>query len=187
MELPDTRFSRYVEGIINRIGELSSWVWLLLMMVIVSNVVMRYVFGMGRIEFEEIQWHLYAGGFLLGLSYAYVSDSHVRVDVVRLKLPPKIQAWIELYGTLLLLLPFIALILIFAFPFVSYSFATHEISEAPGGLPYRWIIKSFMIIGFMLLLAAMLARLSKVWSFLFGWPRAFADHSNTTGSIKENS
>lgn len=186
MELPETKFSRSVETVINWIGEWTSWIWLLLMMVIVSNVVMRYIFGMGRIEFEEIQWHLYAAGFLLAMSYAYVSDSHVRVDVVRVTLPATIQAWIELYGILLLLLPFIALILIFSFPFVSYSFTTGEISEAPGGLPYRWVIKSFMIIGFVLLTAAMLARLSKVWSFLFGWPQALFGHTNVVGSIKEN-
>ncbi len=187
MELPETRFSARIEKVINRIGELSAWVWLLLMAVIVTNVVMRYLFGMGRIEFEEIQWHLYAAGFLLALSYAYVSDSHVRVDVVRVQLPVQIQAWIELYGILLLLLPFISLILIFVMPFVSYSFSTNEISEAPGGLPYRWVIKSFLATGFILLLGATLARLSKIWSFLFGWPNALTTHTKANSSTRENS
>ena len=31
------------------------------------NVTLRYVFGQGR-ELEELQWHLYALGFLLALS-----------------------------------------------------------------------------------------------------------------------
>jgi len=173
LKLPDTAFSVWIESRLTRFGNAISWVWLILLFVIVVNVVMRYFFGLGRIEFEEIQWHLYGIGFLSGLSYAYVSDSHVRIDVVRLKLSDQMQAWIELYGILLLLLPFIFLVLIFSIPFVEYSYSTSEVSEAPGGLKYRWLIKSMLGFGFFLLLLSVLARLSRVWSFLFGWPRSF--------------
>ena len=152
LELPHTRMSVLIEKQVSRLGDVISWIWLLLLMIIVLNVVMRYFFGQGRIEFEEIQWHLYSIGFLVGLSYAYVSDSHVRVDVVREKLSTQLQAWIELYGILLLLMPFIALVLSASIPFILYSFSTSEVSEAPGGLPFRWVIKSFLAIGFVLLL-----------------------------------
>lgn len=168
MEWPHNRFSIWVDRQLNWIGESVSWLWLMLLGVIVLNVVMRYAFGEGRIEFEEIQWHLYAIGFLLGLSYANVSDSHVRVDVVRARLNPRHQAWIELYGILLLLLPFLALIIFYAIPFVQYSYLNAEVSEAPGGLPFRWLIKSFLIVGFSLLLLSSIARLSRVWGYLFG-------------------
>jgi len=103
----------------------------------------------------------------LGLSYAYSSDNHVRVDVFHERLSPRRQAWIELYGILLLLLPFLALILIFSVPFVIDSFRFAEISQAPGGLPYRWAIKAALPIGFILLLLTTLGRLSRVWAFLF--------------------
>jgi len=139
--------------------------------IIVFNVVLRYAFGEGRIEFEEIQWHLYSIGFLLGLSYGFVTDSHIRVDVIRERLSPTTQAWIELYGSLLLLLPFIMLVLVAAIPFVSYSYSIGEVSEAPGGLPFRWVIKSFLVIGFLLLLLSVTARLSRVFCFLFSWPQ----------------
>ena len=171
MLLPETKFSQVVDKALIRIGEAISWVWLLLLVVIVLNVVMRYFFGMGRIEFEEIQWHLYAIGFLTGLSYAYVLDAHVRIDVVRSNLSYQTMAWIELYGTLLLLLPFILLVLNFVIPFVSYSYATNEVSEAPAGLPYRYLIKAMLGIGFVLLLVAVCSRLTRIWAFLFAWPR----------------
>lgn len=170
LHLPETRYSSQVDRLINWLGERLSWIWLLLLGVIVLNVVMRYAFAEGRIEFEEIQWHLYAIGFLIGMSYGYVSDSHIRVDVLRERFSPTLQAWIELYGTLLLLLPFIMLVLIAAVPFVAYSFSTSEISQAPGGLPFRWFIKSFLCLGFALLLLAVSARLSRVFCFLFSWP-----------------
>jgi len=65
LQLPHTAVSIWVEKQILRLGGAVSWIWLLLLIIIVLNVVMRYLFGLGRIEFEEIQWHLYAIGFLL--------------------------------------------------------------------------------------------------------------------------
>jgi len=168
VDWPHTAFSRRVDHRLTQLGQWVSWLWLLLLAVIVLNVVMRYIFGEGRIEFEEIQWHLYAIGFLLGLSYANVKDAHVRVDVVRARLKPRHQAWVEFYGILLLLLPFLTLVIFYSLPFVHYSFVNSEVSEAPGGLPYRWAIKSFLLIGFGLMLLSSLARLSRVWTFLFG-------------------
>ena len=66
---------------------------------------MRYLFSEGRIEFEEIQWHLYGIAWLIGLSYTLVHDDHVRVDVLHERLNLKAQVWIEFLGILLLLLP----------------------------------------------------------------------------------
>lgn len=176
MDLPDTRLSRVIDPVLSRIGQWTSCLWLILMAIIVANVVARYVFGKGRIEFEEIQWHLYACGFLLGLSYAYQTDDHIRVDVLHERLTARTRAWIELYGIVLFLLPFIALMVVFSFPFVGASFELGEISQAPGGLPYRWAIKAVLPAGFILLLLAALSRLSRIWSFLF------LDHGDTHGA-----
>jgi len=167
MRLPETRLSRLVDPVIVRIGAAISWLWLVLMAIIVLNVVLRYAFGEGRIEFEEIQWHVYAVGFLLGLSYAYQADAHIRVDVLRERFGPRLCAWIELYGLLLLLLPYIALVLVFSMPFVAESFDLGEVSQAPGGLPFRWLIKAALPLGFLLLLAAALSRLSRIGKYLF--------------------
>lgn len=165
--LPETRISRFIDPLIEQLGRWVSLIWLVLLGVIVLNVLMRYAFNEGRIELEELQWHLYSVGFLLGLSYAYKADTHIRVDVVHERLGPYIQAWIELYGIILFLLPLIALILIFSVPFVMSSYQLHEVSQAPGGLPLRWLIKAFLPIGFTFLLLAVIARLSRVWVYLF--------------------
>ena len=171
MELPDTPFSRLVDPILIRIGNAVSWIWVVLLVVIVCNVVLRYALSQGRIEFEEIQWHLYSVGFMLGLSYALQHDAHVRVDVLYERFKPTTQAWIDLYGIVLFLLPFIALMLIWGVPFVSDSFATGEISSSPGGLPYRWAIKSVLVLGFALLGVAAFSRLTRLWKYLFLTPR----------------
>ena len=166
--LPETALSRRIDPLILTLGRAVSWVWLLLLIIIVGNVFIRYVFDQGRIEFEEIQWHIYSAGFLLGLSYAFQADAHIRVDVVSERLPVRWRAWLELYGIVLALLPFLFLMVWFSLPFVQQSWALSEISQAPGGLPYRWLIKAALPLGFVLLTLAALSRLSRVWMFLFG-------------------
>ena len=165
--LPQTRVSRAIDPLIAGMGRWVSLIWVLLLGDIVLNVLMRYAFSEGRIELEELQWHLYSIGFLLGLSYAYQADSHIRVDVIHERFGPQVQAWIELYGIVLFLLPLITMILIFSVPFVISSYTLNEVSQSPGGLPLRWVIKACLPLGFGLLLLAVISRLSRVWAFLF--------------------
>jgi len=168
--LPVTRFSRAIDRIVGAATRVASWIWLVLLGVIVLNVAMRYVLGSGRIEFEELQWHLYALGFLIGLGAADRADAHIRVDVLRDRLSLEARAWIELYGLLLLFFPFVTLVVVSALPFVAESFAQGEVSPSPGGLPLRWAIKAALPAGFALLGVAGLSRLSRVSALLFGAP-----------------
>lgn len=169
--LPRTWASDILDGFVRFIGQVASWIWIVLVLVILYNVVQRYAFGVGSIWLEELQWHLYAIGFIIGLSYAVVSDRHVRVDVVAERLRPKTRAVIEVLGILLLFLPFTIAILYAAIPFVETSYRLNERSSAPGGLPYRWIIKSFILWGFGLLIIAAFSRLLRCMALLIGWPR----------------
>ena len=134
--------------------------------VIVFNVCARYLFGQGRIEFEEIQWHLYSVGFLLALGYGVTTDSHIRVDVLHERFSERVQVWIDLYGLILLVMPFVLLMLIYGVPFVVDSYNRSEVSASPGGLPLRWIIKSVLVIGFGILALATVSRLSRLAAYL---------------------
>jgi TRAP-type mannitol/chloroaromatic compound transport system permease small subunit len=168
VELPHTRLSSVLDAFVRGIGNAVSWVWVVLVAVIVTNVTMRYVFGQGRIEFEELQWHLYSIGFLVGLSYCIQNDSHIRIDILQERFKPRTKAWIEVLGILLFLVPYTAIVLIYAPGFIEYSFRTGEVSSAPGGLPYRWVIKSMMFLAFLLILIAAISRLSRACALLFG-------------------
>jgi TRAP-type mannitol/chloroaromatic compound transport system permease small subunit len=170
--LPHTRLSARLDSAIDRVGTLFSRLWAVLLGVIVLNVTLRYAFGAGRIEFEELQWHLYALGFLVGLSYCVPSDGHIRVDFLRHRFTARMRAWIELYGLLLLVFPFVLLVLLFSVPFVSESFTRGEVSPSPGGLPMRWVIKAAIPLAFALLGVASFSRLLRVSCLLFGTPPA---------------
>ena len=170
-ELPQTRLSSVLDAVVKGIGDAVSWVWVVLVAIIVVNVTMRYAFGEGRIEFEELQWHLYAVGFLIGLSYCVQNDSHIRIDIFQERFRPRTQAWIEFYGILLFLIPYTVVVLVYAPSFIEYSLRTGEVSSAPGGLPYRWGIKSVMFLAYLLILIAAISRLSRACALLFGRPQ----------------
>lgn len=166
-ELPETGFSRAVDPFVRVVGQWSSLLWPALVAIITVNVVMRYVFGKGLIEFEELQWYVYAISFLLGLAWVLQLDDHVRIDVLSEHFKFRNQCWIELGGILIALLPFIAVVVWYAVPFVSYSFTINEISEAPGGLSHRWAIKAVLPLAFLVLGVATVSRLTRVLAALF--------------------
>jgi TRAP-type mannitol/chloroaromatic compound transport system permease small subunit len=168
--LPETALSRALEPIVRTIGQIASWLWLVLMLVIVLQVALRYLFGIGSIMLEEVQWHLYGIGFVIGLSYCVLADRHVRIDVLAERLTPRTRARIEIFGLLILLLPFAVAVVVEAIPYVYRSWQLGETSAAPGGLPHRWIPKAFIVVGFGLIVVAALARLSRVLAFLRGGP-----------------
>lgn len=175
LSFPQTTISRAIDAFIMAAAAVFNWIWLILIVLIVVNVLMRYFVGINYIAMEELQWHLYAIGFLLGLGYAVDFDAHVRVDVVAEHWPHRRRAWIELIGILVFMVPFIWIVIANAIPFVSRSFALNEVSAAPGGLPYRWVIKAMMIVAFAYLGLAVLSRLLRVCAYLFGVPRPRPD------------
>lgn len=165
-KLPHTKLSSWIEWLIIKINSYVIWLWPTLMVVIVFNVLMRYLFGVGRVEFEELQWHMYSIGWIIGLSYCVVQDEHVRVDVLYERFSLKARCWVELLGMLFLLIPFLIVVIIYSVPFILYSWELSEVSAAPGGLPYRWFIKSFLFFGFSLLILAVVAKLTRVIKYL---------------------
>ena len=155
------------ESALDRLGSLFSWVWIALIAVIVLAVVLRFAFSIGRIELEELQWHLYAFGFLAGIVACAGRDRHVRVDVFRERMTQRTRDWVDLYGVLLFQLPLIALVLWSAVPFVLESFASSEKSASAGGLPFRWILKAALPTFFGLLGFTALARVRHLSRRLF--------------------
>jgi len=164
--LPVTPFSRAADRLIGWVGEVASALWLVLVLVIVVQVIARYAFGTGSIAMEELQWHIYAIGFMLGLSFTEMRERNVRIDVLAEKFSQRTRLRIEFFCLLLLFLPLTIFVLWAAVPFFMSSFELKETSAAAGGLPYRWFLKSFIITAFALLVLAGLSRLTRVWAAL---------------------
>jgi TRAP-type mannitol/chloroaromatic compound transport system permease small subunit len=171
LEFPRTWVSDLLDALVAVFHYVINWIWVLLVLLIVLNVVLRYIVGTSMIWMEELQWHLYAIGWMIGLAYALKLDGHVRVDVVADRLSRRTRGWIELIGLLVLVLPLCYIMLVYGWPFVLRSWTLGEVSAAPGGLPYRWIIKSVILFAFALLAIAAISRILRVTAFLFGLPK----------------
>ena len=160
------RFCKVIDETIRRIGEYFSWLNAILVIVIILQVVLRYFLGMGLVVLEELQWHLYAVGIMIGLSYCLVQNSHIRLDLLHDRFPQRRKEQVELFGHLFLLLPIIIIILIHGWEFLMSSWSVRESSDSPIGLCCRYIIKSFLFIGFGLLGMAALSKMMRSFAFL---------------------
>ncbi|WP_412067505.1 TRAP transporter small permease subunit [Rubrivirga sp. IMCC43871] len=98
----------------------------------------------------DVQWMLFSAVFLLGAAWALSEDAHVRVDVVYGGLSPRRRAMIDLAGTVLLLLPFCALLAWASWPAVLDAVALREGALDAGGL-IRWPVKLLLPLGIGLL------------------------------------
>ncbi|MDN5203521.1 TRAP transporter small permease subunit [Fulvivirgaceae bacterium BMA10] len=133
------------------IGNKISWFTTLLVLLICYDVIMRYLFNQSAAWIFELEWHLFAAIFLIGAAFTLKHDRHVRVDVFYSRFSVKQKAWVNLVGTLIFLIPFCLVIIDASLKFVGNSFRLNESSPDPGGLPARYIIKSAIPIGFILL------------------------------------
>jgi len=180
--LHENIFTRVIDRSITLVSEVFNWIWVVLLLVIIGNVVLRYAFSRGMIELEELQWHLYAIGWLIGLSSTFIIDGHVRVDILHDRLSYRNKLWLEMSGLLVLFLPFVFFAMIYAIPFVDLSWSTNERSTSANGLPARWLIKGFLLFSLLLLNLAGLSRLVKVFlSLKRGTPPAQINNSPKTG------
>lgn len=142
-------------------GNVASWLGVLMIAVGATNALARYLgrslgTNLSSNAYLELQWYLFAAMFLFGGAYTLQRGAHVRVDVLSARFSPRTETWIQLLGTLLLLLPFCALALWASWPSVTNSWQLREMSPDPGGLP-RYPLRTLVPIGFALLLLQGLA------------------------------
>jgi len=142
-------------------GKILAIILVLLIMNVFYDVVSRYFFGGGSIAMQELEWHFFGVMILFGMSYALREEAHVRVDFLYNKFSAKTQAMINIIGTLLFIIPLSIFIIYGSYEFVMDSYTTNEISDDPGGLPYRWIIKAMIPLSFTYLIITSIGYITK--------------------------
>ncbi len=139
-----TKINRYV-------GKAVSWLSLALVLLTVYDVALRYFFKSGSIALQELEWHIFAVLFLITMGYTLADDEHVRVDIIYGRLSRRAQASINAMGCFVFLLPFSVLGIWSSEQFVIAAYDMLESSPDPGGLPYRYLIKAAIPLGFLFL------------------------------------
>ena len=155
-----------IDNLILKASKIFCYLNFFILITILLQIALRYVFGRGYVFLDELEWHFYAIAFLFGLSYAEVNDKHIRLDVLSHRFSTRTREIIEILGNLFLLLPYIVILFLHGLDFAHEAWVIGETSGSPMGLPYRWFIKSFIPVGMFFLGMSVLSRTIKSLVFL---------------------
>lgn len=161
---------KLIDGLNEWVGIATSWLTSLMVLVVCYDVFTRYFLRSSSVAVQELEWHLFAIIFLIGAAYTLKHEGHVRVDVFYSHMGPRARAIIDLFGGLVFLIPFSLLVIWTSHNFVSMSWAIHETSPDPGGLPYRWLLKAMIPAGFILVLLQGIAMTLRAFFVVVGRP-----------------
>ena len=155
-----------IDAFVDAIGRVFAWACIAQVALVGTNVILRYLFRIGPMELQELEWHLISPIALIGMSYALRHNDHVRVDIFYDKFRVETQNLVDMLAALALIVVSI-LIIDFSIGFVGQAYFIDEGSPDPGGLPHRWLLRSFIPIGFAILTMQSVSNLLKTLALIF--------------------
>ena len=140
------KLTTLIDALSEFLGQSIAWATLLMMAVMFSVVVLRYVFNIGSIALQESVTYLHAMIFLVASGYTLKHNGHVRVDIFYRNFSRKRQALVDLMGGIFLLIPVCCTIVWFSWDYVVVSWNIKESSSDAGGLPYVYLLKTLILV-----------------------------------------
>jgi TRAP-type mannitol/chloroaromatic compound transport system permease small subunit len=152
--------ARAIDWFNERVGKITAWAIVVAVLVSAINAIIRKVFGTSSNAWLELQWYLFGAVFMLCASWTLKANEHIRIDIVSNKLSKRGRDWVDIFGHLFFLLPFVLLMLYLSTPFFIRSYQSGEVSTNAGGL-LIWPAKGLILLGFILLFLQWLSELIK--------------------------
>lgn len=140
------RSVQVIDSVNERVGHFVSWLVLALVLVTFLVVVLRYLFDLSWVMMQESIIYLHGLVFMLGAAYTLKHEGHVRVDIIYQRCTLVGKAWIDLLGTVFLLLPVAGFILWSSWDYVMSSWDILEASRNSGGLPFVYLLKTCLLL-----------------------------------------
>lgn len=173
-EGPARRFARHIDKWQDRFGRGLSWVMLVMVLVVFTDVVMRYAINTTYVFTQELEWYLFGFIYLMAAGYTLLYDEHVRVDIVYSKMSPQRRAWSDFILLFVFFFPSCILVAYTSWPFVRNAWAVWEGSPDPGGIPGRWALKTVIILAFLNLIVQGVSEAIKRFYIAKGWEQPAA-------------
>jgi TRAP-type mannitol/chloroaromatic compound transport system permease small subunit len=136
-----------IDAFTDFVGRATSWLALGIALVMGANVLMRYMFSIGFIWAQELEWHIFVPICLFGMSYALLHKEHVRVDVLFQYFSESNKHRVDIVAAFISM-AFCLIVIWLSIPYVYQSWSIGEGTANPGGIEYRYIVKSLIPIGF---------------------------------------
>jgi TRAP-type mannitol/chloroaromatic compound transport system permease small subunit len=172
-------FVNLVDRLNERIGRGIAWLTLLMVLVTFAVVILRYVYAIGWVWLQESYVWLHGIVFMLGAGYTLLHNAHVRVDIFYRPNSVRYKAIIDFFGSLLLLLPLVVVVIYFSYGYVLDSWLRLEESREAGGLPGLFLLKSVILLFCMLIGLQGLSLAARSLLVLLGHPEFQPDEEET--------
>jgi TRAP-type mannitol/chloroaromatic compound transport system permease small subunit len=140
-----SKIARWINQLNHRIGQMVSWLTLVLVALVITVVLSRYLLGIGSIAVQESVTYVHAIIFMLGLAFTLQRGGHVRVDIFYREFSARRKAMVDLIGTIIFVLPFCGLIIYVSWDYVMASWSIKETSSETGGIGAVYWLKTLMI------------------------------------------
>ena len=135
-------FVRVTDRLNDAIGRGIAWLTLVMVLITFAVVVLRYVFSLGWVAMQESYVWLHGIVFMAGAAYTLMHNGHVRVDIFYRPGSARFKAWVDLLGSVFLLLPAVLFVAYVSWDYVLGSWARLEQSREAGGLPGLFLLKT---------------------------------------------
>ena len=142
----------FIDKITKYLGYFTAFILVILVLLVVYDATLRYFFSSGSVALQELEWHLFDVVILFGIAYTLKHSSHVRVDIFYASFSDKTKSVINIISSLFFIIPFAILIIYISIDFVLLSYEQNEVSSNPGGLEYRFLVKSLLPLSFLFLI-----------------------------------
>lgn len=139
-----------IDAFVDAVGRVFSWICIAQVALVGMNVILRYMLRIGPMELQELEWHMISPIALIGMCYALRHDDHVKVDIFYDKFDQRRRDFVDLLASVATIVISV-LIIDLSNEFVTQAYVVDEGSPDPGGLPHRWLLRSFIPIGFAIL------------------------------------
>lgn len=180
------RLASRCDQINEAVGRSISWFTIAMVVLTFLIVVLRYLFNLGWIAMQESVTYLHAFVFMLGAAYTLKHEGHVRVDIFYQKASARTRAWVDLLGSVFLLMPMMLFIFFVSWDYVSNSWALLEDSPETGGLPGVFILKTAILLLPILMIMQGLAKAAQNALILMGVEAPSDDYQGPACADTEN-
>lgn len=139
------RFAHAVDRLNDAVGAAVSWATVLVIVPLFVAVPLRYWVSYASDYLDNYPQLCHAAVFMVGAAYALRSDDHVRVDVLSRRFGARARAVIELIGTAIFLIPWLAVVAVKSWPIVAQSWQELE-GFGEEGTPGYFLLKTLLLV-----------------------------------------
>jgi TRAP-type mannitol/chloroaromatic compound transport system permease small subunit len=161
---------RAIDALSKLCGTLAALTVVVLVVLMLYDVVLRYVFNAPTTWGNDLNTFLMGGAFVMSIAYALSTDSHVRVDLLYTEQGRHYLNYVDLIGLALIILPTVAWLTWGLWGYLLEGIRTGERTGSGGWNPVVWPFRVVLVAGFAMFTIQIFAEVIKRIAAIAGKP-----------------